>query len=76
MSSNLWKRFSALLPQDPLLIATVTAQNSDGTSTVTYPGGGSGVVRGQDVTVGSKAYIQSNQIQGEAPDLTLYEFEV
>ncbi len=74
--SNLWKRFSGLLPKDPLLIATVIAHNSDGTSTVQYPGGGTGVVRGQGVAVDSKAYIQSNQIQGEAPDLTVYEFEV
>lgn len=76
MSSNLWKRFSALLPQDPLLVATVTAHNSDGTSTVQYPGGGIAVVRGQGVVVTSKAFIQNNQIQGEAPDLTQYEFEV
>ena len=74
--SNLWKRFSELLPQDPLLIATVTAHNSDGTSTVQYPGGGTGIVRGQGVAVAGKAYIQNNQVQGEAPDLPFYEFEV
>jgi hypothetical protein len=32
--------------------------------------------RGQAVAVNSKAYIQGNQIQGEAPDLPVYEFEV
>ena len=74
--ANLWKQFAAMLPQDPLLIATITAHNSDGTSTVEYPGGGIAVVRGQNVTIGSKAFIQNNQIQGAAPDLTLYEFEV
>lgn len=76
MSSNLWKRFEALQRQSPLLVATVTAHNSDGTSTVQYPGGGIGTVRGQGVDIGSKTFIQDHQIQGEAPDLTLYEFEV
>lgn len=74
--ANLWKQFSALLPSDPLLIATVQAHNSDGTSTVTYPGGGTAVVRGQSVAVGSKAFIRSNQVQGQAPDLTMIELEV
>ncbi len=74
--SNLWKQFSALLPSDPLLIATVTDHNSDGTSTVTYPGGGTAVVRGQSVAIGNKAFIQNNQIQGEAPALPVYEMEV
>lgn len=76
MSSNLWRRFNALLPTDPLLIATITAHNSDGTSMVQYPGGGVAVVQGQSVTVGSKAFIRSNRVQGAAPDLTTYEFEV
>ncbi len=74
--ANLWKQFSALLPSDPLLVATVTAHNSDGTSTVQYPGGGTAVVRGQSVAIGAKAFIQSNQIQGAAPDLPLIELEV
>lgn len=74
--SNLWKQFQNLLPSDPLLIATVLAHNSDGTSTVQYPSGGQATARGQSVAVNAKAYIQSNQIQGEAPDLPVYEFEV
>jgi|Wag4MinimDraft_13_1082653.scaffolds.fasta_scaffold15321_2 hypothetical protein len=73
---NLWKKFNNLLPQDPLLIATVAAHNSDGTSTVTWPGGGQSTVQGQSVAVGSKAFVQSNRLQGQAPDLPSYEFEV
>ena len=73
---NLWKKFESLLPQDPLLTATVTAHNSDGTSTVQYPGDGIAVVRGQGVAVDGKAFIRSNQVQGEAPDLPFSEFEV
>jgi hypothetical protein len=73
---NIWKQFQALLPSDPLLIATIAAHNSDGTSTLVWPGGGQSVVRGQSVAVGQKAYVKSGQVQGEAPDLTVYEFEV
>ncbi len=73
---NLWKRFRDLLPADPLLIAEVIAHNADGTSTVTWPGGGQSVARGQSVAVGGKAYVQGNQVQGPAPDLPVYEFEV
>ena len=73
---NVWKQFQSLLPDDPLLIATVQAHNSDGTSTVQHPGGGSSRVRGQAVAVGNKAFVQGGQIQGQAPDLPVYEFEV
>lgn len=73
---NLWKQFSALLPADPLLVATVAAHNDDGTSTVTWPGGGQSVVRGQEVEVGQKAFVQGHQLQGPAPTLPLFEFEV
>ncbi|MCK9172972.1 MAG: hypothetical protein RBR03_09145 [Desulfuromonas thiophila] len=74
--SNLWKQFSALLPSDPLLIATVISHNSDGTSTLQHPGGGQSTARGTSVAIGSKAFIRSNQIQGAAPDLPLIELEV
>lgn len=73
---NLWKRFQDLLPKEPLLVAQVTAHNADGTSTVQFPGGGTARVKGQTVTVGQHAYIQSGWVRGEAPALTLYEFEV
>ncbi len=74
--SNIWRQFESLLPSDPLLIATVLSYNSDGTSVVQFPGGGTGVVRGQEVAIGSKAFLKSNQIQGLAPDLPVHEFEV
>ena len=73
---NLWKRFQDLLPKEPLLVAQVTAHNADGTSTVQFPGGGTARVKGQTVTVGLSAYIQGGWVKGEAPELTLYEFEV
>ena len=73
---NIWKQFNGLLPKDPLLVATVAAHNADGTSSVTWPGGGQSIVQGQSVAVGVKAFIQGNRVQGPAPALPLYEFEV
>lgn len=73
---NVWKQFENLLPKDPLLVATVDSFTSGDTSSVTFPGGGTAIVRGQTVAVGLMAFIQNNQIQGEAPNLPDYEFEV
>jgi len=73
---NLWKRFQDLLPKEPLLTATVAAHNSDGTSTVQFPGNGIARVKGQTVAVGLMAYVQGGWIKAEAPNLPVYEFEV
>ena len=55
MAINLWTRFRQLLPKTPLIIVTVTAINTDGTSTVTTVGGGGMRVAGTSVAVDSKA---------------------
>ena len=73
---NIAGEFQTLLPQSPLQIGTVTTHNTGGTSTVTLIGGGILVVRGQDVAVGLKAYVQYGQIQGEAPDLPVFEIDI
>lgn len=73
---NVWKFFDSLLPKSPLLAGTVTAHGSNDTSYISYPGGGTGVVRGQTVAVGEKAFILAGQIQGAAPSLSYYEEEV
>lgn len=76
MATNLWKRFEKLLPQTPLLRATVESVNGDGTSTVTLTGGGCMRVFGTSVPAGSKAYIQDGKIVEEAPNLAHYELEI
>lgn len=68
--SNLFTQFKRLLPNDPLLVGTVTAHNSDGTSDVQLPGNQTIRVRGQGVAVGLKAFVQRGQVQGAAPNLT------
>lgn len=70
---NLWRRFQALLPSDPLHYAEMIAHNADGTSTVESPAGKQYRVRGQDVAVGDHAYIQSGRILEEAPSLPFHD---
>jgi hypothetical protein len=73
---EVWKAFKALLPEDPLQVATVTAVYEDGTSLVTYPGGGTARLRGSGFAVAAMVWVKSGQIIGPAPDLTVYDVEV
>ncbi len=76
MALNVFSRFRRLLPDSPLIIVTVDAVNSDGTSTVSTAGGGAMRVMGTDVAAGSKAYVIRGRIQSEAPDLPHFEVSV
>jgi len=73
---NPWVQFRRLVGQEPLLVADVIAHNADGTSTVQTPEGHTLRVRGQSVSVGSKAFVRAGQIEGEAPALPAYTVEV
>lgn len=75
-SSNIYRALLDLLPSSPLLVATVAAVNGDGTSTVTFPGGGQQRVRGTVVGVGNQAFVQDGEIRGQAPALTAITIEV
>jgi hypothetical protein len=67
---NLWKRFKALIPDDPLEIGQVEAIDTlRQTSDVLMLGGGTQVVRGTNVPVGQHAFVRSGAIEGKAPDL-------
>jgi hypothetical protein len=67
---NIWKRFKALIPDDPLLIAKVeTIDTLRGTSSVLPLGGGHMVVRGTSVAVGNFAFVRGGAIEGPAPNL-------
>ncbi len=76
MGVNIWERFKRLLPDSSLSIVTVSAHNTDGTSTVSTYAGGSMRVLGTGVSVGQKAYVRDGAIIEEAPDLTHYEIQV
>lgn len=73
---NAYGRLLRLLPKDPLLIGTVTDHNDDGTSTLLLIDGRPIRVRGQDVAVGLKAFIRAGRVEGEAPNLPLFNVTV
>ena len=73
---NLWARFKDLLPSTPLLVGEVLAHNPDGTSTLEAPDGAVFRVRGQGVAGGLHAWVRGGVVEGEAPDLPVYEAEV
>lgn len=70
---NVWKQFEDLLPKKKQFIGEVTSINStDKTSTVAMVGGGTFVVKGDDVTVGSFYLIEGGEITREVPGLSVY----
>lgn len=76
MLVNVWKRFQGLMPSQTITLATVTAINGDGTSSLTTPEGGTLRAIGTDVGVGSIVYVQFGRITGAAPNLPTYDLTV
>ena len=74
MSTNLYARLIALLPQRPLLVGTVT-DVVDGVAVIEMPGGGVDSARGL-VAVGQRVYFRDGIIEGPAPELPLELIEV
>ena len=70
--ANPWKKLKGLLPEAPLLVGAVTAIHPDGTTTVQTLGGGILRVRGQGVSIGSKAFVRGGVLEGPAPNLPSY----
>ena len=68
--ANLWHAFRHLTGPEPLRVGTVTAHNSDGTSSLTDAHNRAFRAQGQDVAIGNKAFVKDGRIQGEAPNLT------
>lgn len=76
-STNLYRALRELLPDAPLLVATVVSvQTSEGTSTVEYPGGGQQRVRGTNAIAASQVFVRNGIIEGAAPALTALTIEV
>jgi hypothetical protein len=76
-SANLYRALMELLPESPLQVATVVDINiTQGTSTITWPGGDLQTVRGTSVSIGSNAFVRNGIIEGAAPNLTFETIEV
>ncbi|TAG43605.1 MAG: hypothetical protein EAZ30_17995 [Betaproteobacteria bacterium] len=75
--TNLYRALRELLPEAPLLVATViSVQATDGTSTVQYPGGNQQRVRGTSAAVASQVFVRNGIIENAAPALTALTIEV
>lgn len=74
--SNFYRALLELLPEAPLLVATVLSSNPDGTSTVQYPGGNTQRVRGTDGAAAGQVFVRNGIIEGPAPQLTALTIEV
>ena len=74
-TTNIWQQFKALLPDGVRVVATITANNGNGTSRAELRDGSVITVKGE-VSVGEKVFIQDGEIKGTAPDLAQYELEV
>lgn len=76
-STNLYRALRELLPDAPLLVATVITVNApEGTSTVQYPGGNQQRVRGTSEAPASQVFVRNGIIEGAAPALTALTIEV
>ena len=75
MQTNVYRALLELLPQDPLLVGTVTTVNADDTRTVQMPGGGTLRVRGE-AAVSDRVFVRGGVIEGTAPALTAITIEV
>lgn len=77
MSTNLYRALRELLPEAPLQVAMVTTVHaSEGSSTITWPGGSQQLVRGTSVTAGLRAFVRNGVIEGAAPSLESITVEV
>lgn len=75
MSSNPWKNFRNLVPQDRPGVGEIVAVNGDGTSQVQLVGGGIITAIGSG-TVGQDVFLTGNRIDGNAPTVALVTVDV
>ena len=75
-TTNIWQQFKALLPDGVRVVATITANNGNGTCQAELRDGSVITIKGESVGVGGKVFIQDGDIKGAAPDLAQYEVEV
>ena len=75
-TTNIWQQFKGLLPEGVRVVATVKANNDNGTSQAELRDGSVITVKGESVGVGERAFIQDGEGKAAAPGLAQYEAEV
>lgn len=78
MSTNLYKRLKALLPDDPVMTGQISAVFADGTAQIALEGG-AGQLRARNplgAASGARVYVQGGAITGNAPAMAYVLIEV
>lgn len=77
MRTNLWDRFGEVVSSNPRLLATVTAHNSDGTSTLTTYDGVKMRAFGQlQLAIPYNVWVRGGRLVEAAPNLPSIELLV
>ena len=76
VTTNIWQKFKALIPEDSQTVVTIKANHGNGTSQAQLRDGSVVTVKGESVPAAQKAFVQDGEIKGTAPELTQYEIEV
>lgn len=63
-TTNIWQQFKTLIPEGVRNLATITANNGNGTSQAELRDG-SEITKGQSAGDGEKAFIQDGEIKGD-----------
>ncbi len=77
MRTDLWDQFGELVTSSPRLLATVTAHNGDGTSTLTTYDGVQMRAFGQlQLSIPYNVWVRAGRLVEAAPNLPLIEVTV
>lgn len=77
MRTDLWDQFGGLVDGGPRLLATVTAHNGDGTSSLTtYDGAQLRAIGHLGGTIPYNVWVRAGRVQEIAPNLPLVEVSV
>lgn len=77
MRTDLWAQFGDLIDGAPRLLATVTAHNADGTSSLASFDGGQSRALGQlGGVIPYNVWVQNGRVVEAAPNLPLVELTV
>ncbi len=75
-TTNIWQQFKALIPEGVRVVATIIANNGNGTSQAELRNGSIIIIKGESESLGEKVFVQDGEIKGTAPNLAQYEVEV
>ena len=77
MRTELWDQFDGLVSASPRLLATVTAHNADGTSSLTtYDGAQMRAIGVLGGVIPYNVWVRGGRVIEAAPNLTLIELTV